>query len=237
MKLNLRVIVKQINKRLVLFLLYTIVMKQLADIRNEYTKGILSRNKLNENPFKQFNAWMSEALNARCNEPTAVTLATVDQGNMPNCRIVLLKDVCDGGFVFFTNYNSKKGQEMANDAKAALNFFWPELERQVRIRGTIEKVTAQKSDEYFQSRPRESQLGAWASDQSEIVENSDVLTTNYLQLESKYEDNVIPRPKYWGGYLLIAESIEFWQGRANRMHDRFQYVLHGDSWSVNQLAP
>lgn len=212
-------------------------MKQLADIRNEYTRGILSEKALNSNPFKQFDSWMNEALQAKCNQPTAVTLATVDHENMPNCRIVLLKDVCDGGFVFFTNYNSKKGREMDNDAKAALNFFWPELERQVRIRGTIEMVSSQKSDEYFQSRPRESQLGAWASNQSEIVENSDELATNYLELKSKYEDRVIPRPGHWGGYIVKAVSIEFWQGRENRMHDRFQYYLQGSKWSISQLAP
>lgn len=222
-----------------LFCLYSkqFFMKQLADIRNDYTKGKLNREELDTCPFKQFNAWMDQAIESECIYPTAVTLATVDEEDMPNCRIVLLKDVCDGGFVFFTNYNSQKGQELAYDAKAALNFFWSELERQVRIRGTIEKVSSQKSDAYFQSRPRESQLGAWASNQSELVENNDELLNNYAQLELKYKDAEIPRPKHWGGYLVKAQSIEFWQGRANRMHDRFQYKQENGSWSIRQLAP
>ncbi|MCU4155272.1 pyridoxamine 5'-phosphate oxidase [Carboxylicivirga sp. A043] len=212
-------------------------MKHLADIRNDYTKGSLNRDDLDLNPFKQFNKWMKEAIDAQCNEPTAVTLATVDEVNMPNCRIVLLKDVCDDGFVFFTNYNSTKGQEMRHKANAALNFFWPELERQVRVRGTIEKVSSHKSDAYFQSRPRESQLGAWASNQSEPLESKAELLSNYSELEQKYQDKKIPRPDHWGGYIVKAYSIEFWQGRSNRMHDRFQYVQKAEKWEINQLAP
>ncbi|MBS2210621.1 pyridoxamine 5'-phosphate oxidase [Carboxylicivirga mesophila] len=212
-------------------------MNKLADIRKEYTKGNLHKENLKTSPFQQFNDWLQEALKAKCNEPTAVTLATVDEDLMPNCRIVLLKDVQTDGFVFFTNYNSKKGQELSVTNKAALNFFWPELERQVRIRGTIKKVPSLKSDEYFQSRPRESQLGAWASNQSQVVEDSQQLTNKFEQLKKQYEDQSIPRPAHWGGYILEPISIEFWQGKANRMHDRFQYHLEANSWIIRQLAP
>ncbi len=212
-------------------------MNKLADIRNEYIKGELHKENLQASPIEQFNTWLHEALEAQCMEPTAVTLATVDEENMPNCRIVLLKDVNPDGFVFFTNYASQKGRELFATNKAALNFFWPELERQVRIRGLIEKVSAQHSDEYFQSRPRESQLGAWASNQSEVVANSDELERNYTQLQSQYDGNTIPRPKHWGGYVVKPISIEFWQGRANRMHHRFQYLKEDGNWTIRQLAP
>lgn len=211
-------------------------MNNLGNIREHYHNGSLSRSELHNNPFEQFNSWMDEAIKAECKQPTAVTLATVSKDGMPNCRIVLLKEVYDGGFVFFTNYNSEKGLELKNK-KAALNFFWPELERQVRIRGTVEKVSSEKSDEYFQSRPRESQLGAWASNQSELVNNSNELLDNYSQLELKYKDDFIPRPAHWGGYIVLAQTIEFWQGRDNRMHDRFQYIYKNDDWTIRQLAP
>jgi len=212
-------------------------MSKLADIRNDYNKGSLEKKALNADPFQQFNQWMKEAIHAECNEPTAVTLATVNAEQQPNCRIVLLKDVCDGGFVFFTNYKSEKGLELANTNYAALNFFWPELERQVRIRGTVAKVSEQQSDEYFQSRPRESQLGAWASAQSEVVKDGQELQANYTALEKQYKGKTIPRPIHWGGYIVKAISIEFWQGRANRMHDRYQYTVSDAKWSIKQLAP
>ncbi len=212
-------------------------MKKLSGIRNEYNKGSLEKEELNPNPFEQFNQWLEEAINAGCNEPTAVTLATVNNHLHPNCRIVLLKDVCDDGFVFFTNYNSEKGHELANTKCAALNFFWPELERQVRIKGTVQKVSEQKSDNYFQSRPRESQLGAWASSQSKLVENKQELITNYTALEKQYKGKSIPRPPHWGGYIVKAETIEFWQGRTNRMHDRYQFVKSDNNWIIQQLAP
>lgn len=208
-----------------------------ADIRNEYRKGRIEKEELNANPFEQFNQWMKDAVDAECNEPTAVTLATTDNSLRPNCRIVLLKDVCEGGFVFFTNYNSEKGREAADTNHAALNFFWPELERQVRIRGTVEKVSAQKSDVYFQSRPRESQLGAWASSQSELLESRRKLMADYNTLEKQYEGKKIPRPAHWGGYTVKAQTIEFWQGRAKRMHDRYQYYLNNSEWRIRQLAP
>ncbi|TRX71027.1 pyridoxamine 5'-phosphate oxidase [Carboxylicivirga sp. M1479] len=212
-------------------------MNKLADIRNEYNKGFLLRGELHPCPFQQFDKWMKEAIKAECNEPTAFTLATVDSSQMPNCRIVLLKEVCDDGFVFFTNYDSCKGNELATSEKAAINFFWPELERQVRIRGTIEKVSEQKSDDYFQSRPRESQLGAWASDQSTKVNNSDDLHQQYTRLKNEYEDKIIPRPQHWGGFIVKPVSIEFWQGRSSRMHDRYQYSLNQSEWIIEQLAP
>lgn len=212
-------------------------MNKLSDIRKEYTKGSLQKENLNSSPFQQFKVWMQEALNAECHEPTAVTLATVDATNMPNCRIVLLKDVGEDGFVFFTNYNSEKGNELAASTMAALNFFWPELERQVRIRGTVEKVSSQKSDAYFASRPRESQLGAWASNQSQPVTDGEELNRNYSELLTQYENQSIPRPQHWGGYIVKPITIEFWQGKTNRLHDRFQYFSENNKWNIRQLAP
>jgi len=212
-------------------------MNKLADIRNEYIKGCLTRNELNINPFEQFKLWMKEAITAECNEPTAVNLATVNNYLQPNNRIVLLKDVCDDGFVFFTNYNSEKGLELSNTKRAALNFFWPELERQIRIKGIVERVSKDKSDTYFQSRPRESQLSAWVSSQSEPINSSTELLSKYQLLEKQYKDKVIPRPPYWGGYIVKANTIEFWQGRPNRLHDRFQYIKTNQTWQIRQLAP
>lgn len=212
-------------------------MNNLGDIRNEYSNKNLLKDDLNKNPYIVFKQWIDSAIKNKCNEPTATTLATVDQDNMPNCRIVLLKDIRDDGFVFFTNYNSTKGSELAKTNKAALNFFWPEMERQVRIRGIIEKVSSEMSDTYFQSRPRASQIGAWASNQSSIINDGSELSTNYTQLEEKYANKDIPRPKHWGGYIIKPIIIEFWQGKANRMHDRFQYQNINNNWIIQQLAP
>ncbi|WP_430811545.1 MULTISPECIES: pyridoxamine 5'-phosphate oxidase [unclassified Carboxylicivirga] len=212
-------------------------MNKLSDIRREYTKNTLSKELLDANPHRQFERWMEEALAAGSPEPTAMTLATVDAQGMPNCRVVLLKEVSPNGFVFFTNYNSTKGRELNDKAMAAMNFFWPEVERQVRIRGCIKRTTSDQSDAYFQTRPRASQLGALASDQSSVVENGKALSDRFNALEQQFNNRDIPRPAHWGGFILSPVSIEFWQGRANRMHDRFQYTLKEGQWVIEQLAP
>lgn len=212
-------------------------MKKLSDIREHYNKGYLLRSELLDDPYLQFDLWMKQAIDSECLHPTAVNLATVDADLRPSTRIVLLKEVSDEGFVYFTNYNSQKGRELEQSNYACLNFFWAELERQVRISGKVKKVESVKSDEYFHSRPRESQLGAWASAQSSIVHQGEDLQENYRQLEKKHEGKVIPRPEHWGGYVLMADKIEFWQGRSNRMHDRYLYTQHKGAWVIEQLAP
>lgn len=212
-------------------------MNKLSDIRAHYNKGYLLRSDLLDDPFRQFDHWMKQAIEAQCLHPTAVTLATVNAQMRPSNRIVLLKEVSNKGFTYFTNYHSQKGHELEESEFACLNFFWGELERQVRISGKVKKVDSAKSDKYFHSRPRESQLGAWASSQSMVVKHDEDLQANYQKLEKQYEGKKIPRPQHWGGYILMPDKIEFWQGRTNRMHDRFLYSLEQNVWKIDQLAP
>ncbi len=212
-------------------------MKDISKIRQQYNKGQLGSNDLKVNPFDQFKSWLNEAVQSQCLEPTAMTLSTVSADGRPSSRIVLLKEVNDSSFNFFTNYNSQKGLNMNSNAYVALNFFWPELERQVRIEGRVEKLSASESDSYFKSRPRESQLGAWASSQSEIVHDDEELEVLYKTVEKKFEGQNVIRPSYWGGYAVHPTAIEFWQGRANRMHDRFSYKKCDESWLITRLAP
>jgi pyridoxamine 5'-phosphate oxidase len=188
-------------------------------------------------PMRQFGNWFDQALNATLPEPTAITLATATPDGKPSARIVLLKVIDASGFVFFTNYLSRKGRELAGNPAAALVCFWAELERQVRIEGVVEKVTAAESDEYHASRPRGSQLGAWCSEQSETVAGRGPLEARLRELEDRFRDSAVPRPPHWGGYRLRPDSIEFWQGRPNRLHDRIRYRLAGGSWTVERLSP
>ena len=180
---------------------------------------------------------MTQALEGGCQEPTAMNLATVNANGFPTSRIVLLKDTSALGFTFFTNYHGAKGRDMEMQPHVALNFFWIELERQVRIEGRIEKVTSVESDAYFQSRPRESQVGAWVSQQSAKIDASVDLQVQYDQLTEKYANQPIPRPKHWGGYRVVPHMFEFWQGRASRLHDRFQYNKEENGWTISRLAP
>ena len=212
-------------------------MTKLADLREEYRKGSLSRADLKNDPFEQFNTWMLQAIDSKCMHPNAMSLATVGKDGMPNVRIVLLKDANADGFVFYTNYESQKGTELTSNNLACLNFFWGELERQIRISGTITKTSEEQSNSYFQSRPRESQLGALTSPQSKIVESEGYLVERFNMLQDQYKDQSIPRPEHWGGYILKPSRIEFWQGRTNRLHDRFAYTKQADSWEINRLAP
>lgn len=211
--------------------------KKLFEFRENYTQGGLNLNQVLPNPLSQFNLWFDQAVFAELTEPNAMTLATANKEGKVSARVVLLKEVDSSGFVFFTNYNSNKGADIEQNTSAALVFLWLELERQVRIEGTLEKVSEEDSDNYFHSRPRESQLGAWASDQSKEIASREVLFENFSRLEEKYEGKPIPRPPFWGGYRLIPVNVEFWQGRPGRLHDRILYSLQNKQWERKRLSP
>ena len=210
----------------------------LSELRRDYALASLARDSIDTDPFRQFEHWFQEALKAEVLEPNAMTLATVDAQGHPSARIVLLKSVDPAGFVFFTNYQSSKGQQLAANPQAALVFFWKELERQVRIEGRVEKISRAESERYFQSRPRGSQIGAAASNQSQVVANRTVLETRFQDLEARYAEQDIPTPAHWGGYRLTPSLLEFWQGRRNRLHDRLRYrLLDSGDWSIERLEP
>ncbi|WP_262248272.1 pyridoxamine 5'-phosphate oxidase [Parapedobacter soli] len=207
-------------------------------IRTAYKMGELSEDELRPDPIEQFRDWFEEALEKDVMEPNAMTLATVSSNGQPSARIVLLKDLDDNGFGFFTNYESQKGVELQGNPKAALLFFWPELQRQVRVVGRVSKMSAEQSETYFHSRPRGSQLGAIASPQSREITGRETLSTKLDELEQQYKDGTrIPRPSHWGGYRLHPDRIEFWQGGDNRLHDRLVYTQQGTEWEVSRLAP
>jgi pyridoxamine 5'-phosphate oxidase len=210
----------------------------LADLRREYGKITLDEQCVGDDPMHLLNAWMTEVLDTEHEDPTAMVLSTVDEDGHPDSRVVLLKGIDDSGFLFFTNYNSAKGKQLKNKPFAALNFYWPSMARQIRVKGSVKKVSEEQSDRYFFSRPLTSQLGAIASPQSEIIANRSVLDDALNQLIQQYEQNsTICRPEHWGGYCLIPSTIEFWQGRDNRLHDRITYFLEGDRWHHYRLAP
>ncbi len=208
----------------------------LAALRENYQKGELLESKVHPNPLEQFKIWFKEAQNAELPEPNAMFLSTLGKDMRPSGRIVLLKYV-DRGFSFFTNYFSRKGQDMAHHDKASITFFWPELERQIRIEGHVEKVDEKLSTEYFQSRPRASQIGAWVSEQSAKIPNREFLEERYSALEKQYEGQDVPKPAHWGGYELIPDYMEFWQGRPSRLHDRVVYELQDGNWERYRIAP
>lgn len=209
----------------------------VAALRQSYTRNELLEENVLENPIKQFGKWFTEALNAKILEPNAMTLSTVSDGK-PHGRVVLLKGFDENGFSFYTNYRSNKGNEVAETPFASLTFFWGELERQVRIEGSIEKVSGAESDEYFHSRPRGSQIGAWVSNQSSVIAGREVIEQRLAELENEFKDvEIIPRPAHWGGYCVNPERIEFWQGRPNRLHDRILFTKVGDDWKIERLSP
>lgn len=213
-------------------------MQELSDIRNDYTKATLDISTVNTDPLLQFEAWMKDALASNVIEATAMTLATINEQGRPTSRIVLLKGIEAGEFQFYTNYQSKKGKELESNQSCALTFFWPELERQVRVEGTAIRLDANASAVYFQSRPKSSQIGAWASPQSSIIENREILVERVKQLEKKFENvNTLPKPHQWGGFGVSPFLIEFWQGRASRLHDRIEYTLIDGKWQMHRLAP
>ncbi|MEH2012992.1 pyridoxamine 5'-phosphate oxidase [Nostoc sp.] len=212
--------------------------KTVADLRKDYTLEGLSELEVDLNPFIQFQKWFDQALAGQLPEPNAMTIATATPDGKPSARMVLLKDFDQRGFVLFTNYNSHKGQELAENPQAALVFWWAELERQVRISGYVEKVSETESDQYFDSRPVNSRLGAWVSNQSEAIESREVLERRLQELKSKYENQEIPRPPHWGGLRVIPTEIEFWQGRPSRLHDRLLYSrLDNGTWNIKRLSP
>jgi len=213
------------------------MQKNIADIRQDYRLHSLDENDIDTDPVKQFARWWTDAINSEIFEVNAMTLATSTKDGKPSARIVLLKGYDDRGFVFYTNYESHKGNELAENPYAALVFFWKEIERQVRIEGVVEKISAAESDAYFFSRPEGSRVGAWASPQSTVIENRELLETNARYYTAKFK-NSIPRPPHWGGYRVMPLKIEFWQGRSNRLHDRIQYTKTTEgSWKAERLAP
>ena len=210
--------------------------KKLAEIRGKYSEYQLNKSNISKDPYKQFSLWMDEVLKMKIIEPNAMVLATSDENNFPSARVVLLKEVKEGKFIFYTNYESKKGHDLSVNPKASLLFFWRELGRQIRISGTITKTTKEESENYFTSRPYESQISAWASKQSSIITNRKFLDDKFKEIKTKYTEK-IPLPSFWGGYKLLPNRFEFWQGRENRLHDRIAYISENDSWKIVRLSP
>ncbi|MCS6796868.1 MAG: pyridoxamine 5'-phosphate oxidase [Raineya sp.] len=214
------------------------ISASISQLRREYKLASLDIQDVRKNPIEQFEIWFSEALKAQILEPNAMFLATVSATGQPSGRVVLLKGIIDGGFVFYTNYQSRKAVEIAQNHLVALTFFWAELERQVRVEGKASFLSAEQSTQYFLSRPRESQLGAWASPQSQVIESRSVLENLFAKYQKEFENQEIPRPTHWGGYVVQPHYVEFWQGRENRLHDRICYVLQeNQTWKIQRLAP
>ncbi len=210
----------------------------IADLRQDYASESLLESDVSSHPVKQFDAWWQQALKGQIVEPNAMTLATASADGVPSARIVLLKGFSSDGFIFYTNYNSYKSKQLSENPKACLVFFWKELERQVRITGLVKKLDESESDAYFLSRPTASQIGAWCSPQSQVIQNRDWLDEQYLKLTTEFRDKKLVRPPHWGGYIVQPVIMEFWQGRPSRLHDRIQYTMEADgSWSIERLAP
>lgn len=209
----------------------------ISKLRQNYTKLELTEALASTDPMKQFSEWFDNALKSGILEPNAMIVSTLS-GGKPKSRVILLKGFDERGFVFFTNYSSHKGQELEENTEGNMTFFWDKLERQVRIEGKLEKISQEESSEYFWSRPRESQIGAWVSNQSEVIAGREVLDEKLAFYQEKFKNEVIvPKPEHWGGYLLRPETIEFWQGRPNRLHDRLLYTLEGSVWKRERLSP
>ncbi|MFT6937913.1 MAG: pyridoxamine 5'-phosphate oxidase [Saprospiraceae bacterium] len=212
--------------------------EKIAAMREDYQKDTLEMSDVTKNPIEQFAAWFKDATNSEELEPNMMTLSTASKSGVPSARIVLLKGMDKGQFVFYTNYNSQKGEEMAENPNVALTFCWLTMQRQVRIEGTVSKVSAETSTAYFQSRPKGSQIGAWTSAQSSVIEDRSVLENRKASLEEEYRDeDTLPRPEQWGGYQIEPTMIEFWQGRTSRLHDRIRYMKVGEEWKIERLAP
>ncbi len=208
----------------------------LQQLRREFTSSGITRAQMNENPFVQFEQWMQQASDAELTLPNAMSLATSNDDEV-SLRTVLLKSFDEQGFVFFTNYNSKKSQQIKINPNAALLFPWLDLERQVKISGSVEKISTLESVKYFSSRPKDSQLGAWASSQSSGLTSRQALLMQFEAMKNKFKQGEVPLPDFWGGYRVVPHRIEFWQGRENRLHDRFIYLKQGDNWTIERLAP
>ncbi|MBM4157694.1 MAG: pyridoxamine 5'-phosphate oxidase [Ignavibacteria bacterium] len=211
--------------------------KKISELRRNYKIKELSVSQVELNPFTQFEIWFNEALESRITEPNAFILATADNKCKPSARTLLLKDFNEKGFVFYTNYESRKGKELEENNQGAMLFFWADLERQIRVEGKITKITQEESTEYFKTRPYKSRLGAWASNQSTVIESRFVIVKKFIKFLIKFGTKNIPVPPYWGGYRLTPEEFEFWQGRENRLHDRIRYRMEDESWKIERLSP
>jgi pyridoxamine 5'-phosphate oxidase len=209
----------------------------LHNLRIDYQAQPLSKHDLNSNPLIEFEKWFQEVLNNKVDDANAFTLCTVNEFHKPSCRVVLLKELTNYGFVFYTNYESRKAKEMNENKNVSAVFLWKEMSKQIRIEGTVQKISDEESDEYFESRPRESQIGAWASPQSSVIHNRPVLESRIEFYTNKFKNKPIPRPTYWGGYIIKPTLIEFWQGQPSRLHDRIQYELIDGKWNTERLAP
>ena len=209
----------------------------LADLRKDYDRGGLHERELAIDPITQFRAWFAEAQEVTKSEANAMTVATASSEGVPAARTVLLKGLTERGFVFYSNYQSLKGQQLAANPRAELLFYWPELERQVRVNGAVERLSRELSEAYFRSRPVGNQLGAVVSPQSQVIPDRELLEEQYAELERVFADGLVPMPEHWGGYVVVPEWVEFWQGRRSRLHDRLRYVRDGDGWRVERLAP
>jgi len=211
--------------------------KPIQNLQREYKLNKLSEETVHKNPFKQFEKWFADVSKVGITEPNAMTLATANEKAKPSARVVLLKGISSKGFIFFTNYHSRKGKNISENSFASLLFFWAELERQVRIEGKIKKLSKVESQKYFDTRPLESRLAAWASEQSKIIPSRDYLESRYKKFEKEFFGKKIPLPPNWGGYILIPNYFEFWQGRESRLHDRISYKKVNGKWKINRLAP
>lgn len=210
----------------------------IRNLREDFSKMKLDESMVKNDPFQQFEVWFDEAVTAEVNVPNALYLSTVNEAGRPSGRIMLLRNFLSGGFSFYTNYNSRKGKEIEKNPFACITFFWPELERQVRIEGKLRKQTKEDSDDYFMSRPRESRIGAWASEQSAVIPDRESLENDLEELTAKFKDAEVVRPDWWGGYILIPDHIEFWQGRPSRLHDRICYRKdEKGNWKIERLSP
>ncbi len=212
--------------------------KNIRALRHDFSRMQLHENEVHQNPSLQFETWFHQALEAKVNEPNACVLSTATADGKPSGRVVLFREFYENRFGLFTNYNSRKGRELAENPQASLTFFWPELERQIRIEGLVKKNTKEASDKYFYSRPRTSRIGAWSSPQSTVLKNREELENLVTEFDKRYPHEDVPRPEFWGGYLLKAEYYEFWQGRPSRLHDRLCYTLQNTGgWKLERLAP
>ena len=211
--------------------------KIIQDLRRDYKLKSLDQKDVYENPFEQFSIWFEEALNSNLPEPNAMILATASKEGKPSVRALLIKGFDENGFIFYSNYKSRKGKELEENNYASVLFFWPELERQIRLEGKVGKISKEESEKYFKTRPFKSKVGAWASNQSTVIENRFVIIKKFFKFLIKFHSVDIPLPPYWGGYILKPDNFEFWQGRANRLHDRVRYRIEDSKWIIERLSP